>query len=258
MSKLRSFSRGGWIVVGLATFAATALPVASASATASTSVRSTPLGTLLATLSDPAATAGDQFGNPVAVSGETAVIGAHGTSGYGGATYIYVKGASGWPTKPTATLSDPAATADDLFGEVAVSGKTAAVGAYGANSDAGAAYIYVKGASGWPTKPTAKLSDPAATVDDEFGSSVAVSGKTAVVGAPRTTSEAGADSEAGAAYIYVKGYSSWAKKPTATLEDPAATAYDYFASSVAVSGKTGVIGAGDTNSDAGAAYIYNA
>jgi hypothetical protein len=56
--------------------------------------------------------------------------------------YIYVKGATGWPTKPTATLSDPAATADDLFGEVAVSGKTAVVGAYGANSDAGVAYIY--------------------------------------------------------------------------------------------------------------------
>jgi hypothetical protein len=129
MSKLRNFSRGGWIVVGLATFAATVLPVASASATASTSVRSTPTGTLLATLSDPAATAGDQFGNPVAVSGATAVIGAHGTSGYGGVAYIYVKGASGWPTKPTATLSDPAATTGDYFGSsVAVSGETAVVG----------------------------------------------------------------------------------------------------------------------------------
>jgi hypothetical protein len=62
--------------------------------------------------------------------------------------------------------------------------------------EAGAAYIYVKGASGWPTKPTIKLKDPAATADNGRGSSLAVSGKTAVVGAYDT------NSEAGAAYMY--------------------------------------------------------
>ena len=254
MSKLPHFSRAGSIVVGLGTFAATVLPVASASATASTSVRSTPLGTLLGTLSDPAATEGDQFGNPVAVSGETAVIGAHGTSGYGGAAYIYVKGASGWPTKPTATLSDPASTADDDFGSsVAVSGNIVVVGAYGTKKWAGAAYIYVKGASGWPKTPSVTLKDPAATAYDYFGSSVAVSGGTAVIGT---------NSSAGAAYIYVKAAPGWPTKPTATLSDPAASAGDYFGSSVAVSGDTTVVGAPRTtseagaDSEAGAAYIY--
>jgi hypothetical protein len=143
MSNLNNLSRHRWIFVGLATFAATVLPVASASAAASTSVRSTPLGALLATLSDPAAASGDQFGNPVAVSGNIVVIGAPGTSGYAGAAYIYVKCASGWPTTPTATLSDPAAKANDDFGSsVAVSGKTAVIGAYDTNSEAGAAYMY--------------------------------------------------------------------------------------------------------------------
>jgi hypothetical protein len=93
-------------------------------------------------------------------------------------------------------LNDPAA-ANDYFGSsVAVSGKTVVVGALGTNSGAGAAYIYVKAASGWPTTPTATLNDPAATSDDHFGYSVAVSGKTAVVGAP------GTNSFAGTAYIY--------------------------------------------------------
>lgn len=47
----------------------------------------------------------------MAVSGTTAVIGDDGTNSYAGSAYIYVKGASGWPTKPAAKLKDPAVTA---------------------------------------------------------------------------------------------------------------------------------------------------
>ena len=69
-----------------------------------------------------------------------------------------MKGASGWPKKPTITLADPAATANDSFGySVAVSGETVVVGAIGTKSNAGAAYIYVEGTSGWPTTPTTTL-----------------------------------------------------------------------------------------------------
>jgi len=66
----------------------------------------------------------------------------------------------------------------------------------GSVKDDGAAYIYVKGASSWPTKPTAALADPAAKKGDDFGNSVAVSGRTAVIGAPY------ASSAAGVAYIF--------------------------------------------------------
>ena len=69
-------------------------------------------------------------------------------------------------------------------------------GAYGTNSSIGQAYIYEEGASGWPTGPDATLSDPGANGDAYFGFSVAVSGKTAVVGA------LGTRSFTGAAYIY--------------------------------------------------------
>ena len=167
----------GLLVEGLV-----ALP-ATVGATEQATRSNTPLGALLATLDDPAAT-NALFGSSVAVSGTTAVIGASGTKNGSGTAYIYVKGASGWPTKPSATLSDPAATADDSFGySVAVSGTTVVIGADGAKNGSGTAYIYVKGASGWPTKPTETLHDPAATSDDSFGGSVAVSGKTAVIGA---------------------------------------------------------------------------
>jgi FG-GAP repeat len=240
-------------VTGVSVLLVAVVPATSASAASSATVRITPFDALLATLADPAANSADFFGYSVAVSGMAAVVGATDSESGDGAAYIYVKGASGWPTKPITKLKDPAATGGDLFGNsVAVSGATAVVGAYGATSAAGAAYIYVKGASGWPTKPTTKLKDPAATSGDLFGNSVAVSGTTALVGAYGT----GTISDAGAAYIYVRSASGWPTKPAATLKDPAATADDSFGDSVAVSGTTAVVGAFGTKSSAGAAYIY--
>ena len=154
------------------------------------------------TLSDPAAYGSiDRFGNSVAVSGDTAVVSAF-DSNVGGTAYIYVRGPGGWPTEPTTTLEDPAATSGDFFGDsVAVSedalGNTVIIGAPASTSDDGAAYVYVERPSGWPTRPTATLPDPAATSGDEFGGSVAVvSGGATVVGA------FGSNSGEGAAYLF--------------------------------------------------------
>lgn len=143
---------------------------------------------------------GDEFGFSVAVSGSTAVVGAYGTNSHGGAAYIYVRGASGWRKKPTATLSDPGPGREargDVFGiSVAVSGTAVVVGSAFARRHKGATYIYVRAANVWPTTPTVKLLDPAATGDDQFGLAVAVSGRTALIGAE------GTNSSAGAAYLY--------------------------------------------------------
>lgn len=82
----------------------------------------------------------------MAVSGETIVVGTAGGPSFPGVAYVYARSQAGWPTTPTVTLSDPAATAGDSFGaSVAVSGKTVAVGASGTDLGHGVAYIYVKG-----------------------------------------------------------------------------------------------------------------
>ena len=242
-----------WAVVGLlgAGLVEVVMPPAGAARPTPNSVA--PVGSLRATSADPGATSGDQFGLAVAKSGvgvgSTVVVGAPGANSSQGAAYIYVKGSSGWPTTPTTTLTDPAATDDDEFGSsVAVSGNTVIVGADGANDAAGAAYIYVEGSSGWPTTPTTTLTDPAATFEDNFGASVAVSGGNAVVGAY------GTNTFAGAAYIYVEGSSGWPTAPTATLADPVGGGD--FGDAVAVSGGNAVVGAYGTNGAAGAAYIY--
>jgi hypothetical protein len=222
----------------------TVVPVASAGASPRVATTATPIGALLASLADPQTTAFDLFGYSVAVSGTTAVVGAEGTNSGAGAAYIYVKGASGWPTKPTKTLAVPAGSVG--FGySVAVSGTTAVVGATDDSAGFGAAYIYVKGALAWPITPTKTLAAPAGSVN--FGYSVAVSGTTAVVG---TDNNGGF----GSAYIYAKGALCWPTTPTKILAAPAGSVG--FGYSVAVSGTTAVVGAYATTGGFGSAYIY--
>jgi hypothetical protein len=94
-----------------------------------------------ATFTDPGGTSDDYFGNSVAVSGTTAIVGANWPAD--GPVYIYVKGSSGWPTTPSAGMTHPVAAAEYFGYSVAVSGRIAIVGAWGTHRrDTGAAYIY--------------------------------------------------------------------------------------------------------------------
>ena len=95
------------------------------------------------------AQAGDLFGARVAVSGDTAVVGANfeaaGGSG-AGAAYVVQRaqgGAGNWGQVKKLTASD--AQLRDFFGRVAISGDTAVVGAFGEDDrggGAGAAYVF--------------------------------------------------------------------------------------------------------------------
>ncbi len=76
------------VIAGLTTFSVAVLPACTGAASSPSTP--TPNSALLATLHDPAATVGDYFGVSVAVSGTTAVIGAHGTKSHAGTAYIYV------------------------------------------------------------------------------------------------------------------------------------------------------------------------
>src|SRR6202022_3594709 len=94
------------------------------------------------------------------------------------------------------TASD--AAADDRFGySVATNGEPVGVGAYGKNSNTGAAYVFERnqgGAENWGQVKILTPSDAAA--NDRFGWSVAIDVDTVVVGALVK------DSNRGAAYIF--------------------------------------------------------
>ena len=97
--------------------------------------------------------AGDLFGISVAVSGDTAVVGAYGddaTALNSGSAYVFLRTGEVWTQQPRLTAADGAD--EDQFGiSVAVSGDTAVVGAYGDDATAinsGSAYVYVGAAVG--------------------------------------------------------------------------------------------------------------
>ena len=86
-----------------------------------------------------------------------------------------------------ATWNNPGPAQYDNFGSsVAISGTRVVVGAPSDDTgafDAGSAYVYDL-SSGTPTMPVATLNKPVPAVQDYFGSSVAISDKRVVVGAP--------------------------------------------------------------------------
>lgn len=128
----------------------------------------------------------DAFGASVAISGHYAVISSRGGGGQGGAAYIFERTGSDW--NEIAVLR-PAVTANSYeFGtSVAINGDTVIVGQpnYGAGVqeyDAGAVYVYQPGESGWNAVEIMQSSG-------RLGTSVAVSGKYVIAGAPWISAE---------------------------------------------------------------------
>ena len=196
----------------------------------------------------------DIFGEAMAVSGDTVVVGAYGDDDKGtdsGAAYVYRWNGSAW-VQTKLTASDGATS--DYFGEaVAVSGDTVVVGALyddDKGAESGSAYVYRWNGGAWvETKLTA--SDGVA--GDYFGHSVAISGDTVVIGSAYDDDK-GANS--GAAYVYRWNGSAWVQTKL-TASDGAAS--DYFGDAVAASGGTLVVGAwgdDDLGGNAGAAYLF--
>lgn len=125
----------------------------------------------------------------MAISGNTVVVGSSHHKN-GGAAYGFVKPPAGWSDMTqTAELTGSAGHQAGLFASaVAVSNGTVIVGAPSQTSDSvlysGAAYVYVKPASGWKNMAeTAQLSARDATSNGAFGWSVSISADTVAIGA---------------------------------------------------------------------------
>ncbi len=203
----------------------------------------------------------DNFGYSVAISGDTVVIGAYGNDDNGndsGSAYIFEKG-SAWTDsnqESAKLIASDAAAADYFAWSVAISDNTVVVGAYG-DYLAGSAYIFEKPDLGWEgtLNQKAKLTASDGQRDDNFGWSVSISDETIIVGAYNDSS-----SNLGSVYIFRKPALEWVndfENSKITASDAAEN--DYFASSVAISGDTVVIGAymdDDIELDSGSAYIF--
>ncbi|MCH7592400.1 MAG: FG-GAP repeat protein, partial [Planctomycetes bacterium] len=153
----------------------------------------------------------DSFGNPVAISGDTAVIGAGQFSFFSpgsGVAYVFEKVGGVWTQTAKLTASDWA-WGDEFGISVAVSGNTTVIGARrhtceGGIEDCGAAYMFEKVAGVWTQ--TAKLTAADGAVAGFFGASVAISGLTAVIGA---SGHDALGSFSGSAYVFEKVGGVW-------------------------------------------------
>ena len=195
--------------------------------------------------------AGDRFGSPILISGNTVIVGA------AGGAYVFTEPASGWANMTqTAKL-----TGSDInsFDSVSMSGNTLVLGSE-AGLFQGWAYVFTEPASGWANMTeTAKLTASDGAEGDGFGGSVSISGNMVVVGAWNATVDGNASQ--GAAYVFTEPASGWANMTqTAKLTASDGAAGDLFGTSVSISGNTVVVGAWgatvDGNAGQGAAYVF--
>ncbi len=247
----------------------------------------------------------DRFGTSVALSGDTLAVGATGESssstGVGGiqtdnsrpasgAVYLFSRSGNEWQQEAYVKSSNTGVA--DVFGtSLSLSGDTLAVAAPREDSDAtgvggdedndvsrnsGALYIFRRSGAVWVQEAYIKAVNTGD--EDEFGTTVAVSGDVLAVGAPLEDSGAtgvGSDPfndaapNSGAVYVFRRSGTTWQQeayiKATNTGVD------DQFGSSVALSdgslavgapledsGARGVDGSQNDNSalQSGAVYIF--
>ena len=191
------------------------------------------------------------FGSSVAISGATAIVGATGDDDNGSA-YLFDTNTGRQLFK---LLPDDGAAGDNFGICVAINGATAIVGANGDDdngSNSGSAYLFDVSDPKNPVQIAKLLADDGAAAD-RFGSSVAISGATAIVGS-RLDDDNGNSS--GSAYLFDTTTGDQIVK---LLPDDGA-ADDRFGTSVAISGATTIVGAfgDDDNGDfSGSAYLFD-
>jgi hypothetical protein len=149
--------------------------------------------------------------------------------------------------------SDPEA-GDNVGWEVAVFGDTVVVGVphddHSGLTWAGSVLVFVRSGSGWSEEAQLHASD--AEAGDEFGTGVALSGDTLIIGAG--SDDHSALTGPGSAYVFVRSGASWSEQAKLTASVPTNSAW--FGSSVALDGNTAVVCARGASEGKGAAYVF--
>ncbi|MEY2796144.1 MAG: hypothetical protein RIR10_1860, partial [Planctomycetota bacterium] len=177
----------------------------------------------VATLVDGAGVANDQYGESVALDGNTLVVGVPNSSAGRGLVRVFTRNGASWSLQSTIEVGPPTYS----FGEsVALDGDTLAVGSpsesVGGISWYGVVRIFVRSGASWALQATLTLSDGAAF--DYFGSVLALDGNTLAVGV--NFDDIGANQNAGSVRIFTRSGTTWTSEATLTAGD--GMAEDFF------------------------------
>ncbi len=198
---------------------------------------------------------GDKFGSSLAISGNTLVVGVPKHNSVGeksGAIYIFEKKGEEWQQKAK-LIGDDTETKDQFGRDVAIDGNRVIVGAPLSNipfPDAGSAYIFEQKGQTWTQ--VAKLSSSDISGFDWFGSTVALKGNLAVVGAIREDGRL-VSSDAGAAYIFRYTEGVWIEESKILGHNTKAS--DNFGSVIVTNGTDVVVGV-PSSGNSGGVYFF--
>ncbi len=197
--------------------------------------------------------ASDEFGSAVALSGNTALVGAPGDAVTAGSAYVFVRSGSVWSQQQKLTVAG-AQESDRLGESVAISADTALLGMPGDGAASqGAAFVFVRSGTVWSQQQKLAASDAAAT--DNFGAAVGLTGNDAVVGAPLADISGKIDE--GAAYVFVRSGTTWSQQQKLTA--PSGAAGDELGRAVAIFGSDVLVGAPKDDvgtTDRGSALVF--
>ncbi len=197
------------------------------------------------------------FGQSVAISGDTAIVGAwyNGNSQTSSnSAYIFRFDGRQWMEEQQLTPWD---TGDwnEFGGSVSISGDMAIVGARSddrAGRNSGIAYAFRYDGTQWVAMQKLEPLDPAASRG--FGKSLSIQGNVAIVGAP-SSDDVGESS--GAAYVFRFDGNQWSQEQKLLASD--AKEGHYFGNSVTIDGDVMVVGASlddHAGERSGSAYVF--
>ena len=196
-------------------------------------------------------TMGDLFGYSVSINDSYAIVGAYfdhepgsGTHNHTGSAYIFSSAGDNWIEEAKLIASD--AAFQGQFGiSVDIDKAYAIVG-----TTSGSAYVFAKDSEGWLEQT--KLTLPNAT---GFGISVDIEGSYALIGA---TGDSGKEPGTGSGYLFYYNEQRWIEQAKLIASD--GNEYDFFGSTVSLSGNRMIIGSpthDEKGVNDGAAYLFN-
>ncbi len=200
---------------------------------------------------------GDEFGFSVAADGDRIVIGTHFDDVLGtdsGSAYVYRRVADAW-IQEAKLVPDDGSEGDQFGSAVAIDGDRIAVCAQlddDNGTDSGSAYVFRLVNGQWQQET--KLLPDDGVAGQYFGSSVALRGDRAAIGAAR---DADNGSWSGAVYVFRATTEPWALE--AKIKPPDGARNDLFGTAVAMDGDrlvVGAIGDGDAAPDGGSIYVF--
>jgi FG-GAP repeat len=200
--------------------------------------------------------AGDNIGTAVAIDGDTAVVGAPGSTGSKGAVYVFTRSGDTWNFAAKLTASDGVA-GDQLGASVDISGNIIVAGApfHTLEGQANRGLVYAFDRTGSALRnETTRLIALGSSTGDEVGTSVAIDGDEVVAGAP------GDGSGRGSLFTFLSADTpSNLENEKNNLAASDGAASDALGTSVAIDGDEIVAGAPAANgptADQGAVYTF--